>query len=138
MARKIALRLGKSYGEKIIQLVKRHKLLDEDFKIKHDEKFIFIALKENPSRELLNNIEKICKVEIESASFEKRVDKPLTLTDLLKERMAPDILARLPKSIDIIGDIAVIEISPEIMKYKQEIGEALLKINKNISVLYTK
>ena len=139
MVRKIALRLGKSYGERVIRLVKRHGLFDESFKIKHDEEFILVPLKEKPSNELLKIFEKNgADIRIEDADFEKRRGKPMDLTESLKGKFATDILCHLPRSIDIIGDIAVIEISPEIEAHKREIGKALLKISKNINTVLVK
>ena len=85
LVRKIALKLEKSHGEKVILLAKRHELLDENFRIIHDEKFIFVPLKEKPSREFLNAIEKICtEIGIEKVVFERRLDRPVTLIDLLR------------------------------------------------------
>ena len=139
LVRKIALKLEKSHGEKVILLAKRHELLDENFRIIHDEKFIFVPLKEKPSREFLNAIEKICtEIGIEKVVFERRLDRPVTLIDLLRGKLAPNVLAHLPKSIDVIGDIAVFEISPGIEKYKRAIGKALLNIDKTVKTVLIK
>jgi tRNA (guanine37-N1)-methyltransferase len=44
----------------------------------------------------------------------------------------------LPHSIDFIGDIAVVEIVPELEGYKRVIGEAILKANKRVKTVLAK
>jgi tRNA (guanine37-N1)-methyltransferase len=44
----------------------------------------------------------------------------------------------LSKSIDFVGDIAIIGISPELQFYKNIIGEALLKTHKNVETVLLK
>jgi tRNA (guanine37-N1)-methyltransferase len=47
-------------------------------------------------------------------------------------------LAAVPRAIDFIGDIAIIEIPTELLDYKQVIGEALLKAYKQTSTVLAK
>jgi tRNA (guanine37-N1)-methyltransferase len=48
------------------------------------------------------------------------------------------LLASLPHAFDIVGDIAVIEIPPELSAYENAIGEAVLKANKNLQTVLSK
>lgn len=57
--------------------------------------------------------------------------------DFLKGTLNEDELKILPRSFDIIGDIAIIEIPPELEKREKEIADALLKF-KNIKVVAKK
>ncbi|MFN3528030.1 MAG: class I SAM-dependent methyltransferase [Candidatus Altarchaeaceae archaeon] len=60
-----------------------------------------------------------------------------SLKDLLKGILSDEELKILPRSFDIIGDIAIIEIPPELEKKEKVIAEALLKF-KNIKVVAKK
>ena len=138
MAKSISLKFAKEYGEKAIHIVRDFEVYDEDLKIKKDENFIFIPLKEKPSNELINILSnEVENIIIEKTDFTKN-EKPKSLVQLLEDKLKPEVLDELPKSIDIIGDIAVIETSPSIEKYKKEIGEGLLKINGNLKTVLSK
>jgi tRNA (guanine37-N1)-methyltransferase len=47
-------------------------------------------------------------------------------------------LASLPRAIDFVGDIAIIEIPPELDAYKGVIGEAILKLHENMRTVLAK
>ena len=64
--------------------------------------------------------------------------RPRSLADALRDKLNPDELAMVPRSFDIIGDIAILEIPWE-LKYKQElIGNVLISTFKNIRVVASK
>ena len=48
LTRSISLKVAKEFGEKVIQIVREFNVYDEGLKIKKDESFIFIPLKEKP------------------------------------------------------------------------------------------
>ncbi|MEM5829942.1 MAG: class I SAM-dependent methyltransferase family protein [Candidatus Aenigmatarchaeota archaeon] len=63
--------------------------------------------------------------------------------DLLKDKIPKDILEKIPRSFDIIGSkekaVAIIDWDESYDNYKQEIANAIMKVNKNIkSVLFKK
>jgi len=58
--------------------------------------------------------------------------------DLLTEKLDPEVIKKLPRSFDIIGDIALIKIPDELMIYSKEIGEAIMRIHKNIRSVYAR
>jgi len=60
-----------------------------------------------------------------------------SLKDLLKQILTEEELKILPRAFDVIGDIAIIKIPPELEKREKEIAESLLKF-KNIKVVAKK
>jgi tRNA (guanine37-N1)-methyltransferase len=56
----------------------------------------------------------------------------------MAEALPAHLLATLPRALDIIGDIAVVEIPPELKEYKKIVGEAVLKGHKNVRVVLAK
>jgi tRNA (guanine37-N1)-methyltransferase len=47
-------------------------------------------------------------------------------------------MKKLPRAIDFVGDIAIIEIPPELEAYKKTISEAILKTHKNVCTVLAK
>jgi tRNA (guanine37-N1)-methyltransferase len=70
--------------------------------------------------------------------FVERVELPRRLVDLLGSQLPPHLLASLPQAVDFIGDIAVVEIPPELENYKAAVGEAILRAHKRLSTVLAK
>jgi len=59
----------------------------------------------------------------------------MKLKDSLKDTLSKEELDLLVRAYDVVGDIAIIIISPELEKKEKIIGETILKIHKNIKVV---
>ncbi|MEM2281292.1 MAG: class I SAM-dependent methyltransferase family protein, partial [Candidatus Bathyarchaeia archaeon] len=71
-------------------------------------------------------------------TFPERRKQPKTIYEALEDKMPPHLLACLPRAIDFVGDIAIIEIPPELEAYKMEIGNAILQVHKNVKTVLAK
>ncbi|MFQ6073957.1 MAG: class I SAM-dependent methyltransferase family protein [Candidatus Bathyarchaeia archaeon] len=58
--------------------------------------------------------------------------------DVFEEKLPPHLLASLPHAVDYVGDIAIVEIPPELENYKRMIGEAILFTHKRVSTVLAK
>ncbi|MBI5227069.1 class I SAM-dependent methyltransferase family protein [Candidatus Micrarchaeota archaeon] len=68
----------------------------------------------------------------------KREKIPLSLEDALSKTLSSDQLASLKTSFDIVGDIAIVEIPDELVAKENQIGDALLRVHKNIHTVLKK
>ncbi len=64
--------------------------------------------------------------------------KKTTLKDWAEEFIPLEKLDFVPRSFEIVGDIAIVEIPIEIEDYDKKIGDALLKVNTAIKVVLKK
>ena len=72
--------------------------------------------------------------EIVESEMEVQEHKVLDYTEIAD---VPDELRdSLPSSFDIVGDVAMIKIPDELWDYRSSIGDALIKVNKNIRVVF--
>ncbi len=131
-----SLKVPKKEGEKARKLLKKLDLINHNYKISKDKKNIYLPIKGEIKEE---NKQKIRK-EIRKPSFvEKKLQqknkKPNNLDDVLKNQLNEKELNLVPSSYDIIGDIAVIELSEELLKKKKLVGEALMEVHKNIETV---
>ncbi|MEM3816069.1 MAG: class I SAM-dependent methyltransferase family protein [Candidatus Bathyarchaeia archaeon] len=125
------IKVPKNLGEKAINVTAKLGLLNKDLKVLKVEEHLFVPLKERPLEE---HVAKICReigeFEILTSSFPKREKQFKSLVDFLEDKLPPHLLASLPRSIDFIGDVAILEIPSELESYKYLIGEAMLKVFK--------
>ena len=78
------------------------------------------------------------EMQLSTAVFiEKQLPKK-NLTQVLETKLPPNLLAMLPQALDVIGDIAIIDIPPELKSSENIIGEAILQTHRNIKTVLAK
>jgi tRNA (guanine37-N1)-methyltransferase len=133
------LKIPKALGEKAITLVRRLNLLDRELKVKRVEDHLYIPLTSEPLPAHIEELEKsLPEFEVSASSFPERAKRSLKLADLLEARLSPHLLASLPRAIDFVGEIAVVEIPPELENHKRLIGEAILATHKRMRTVLAK
>lgn len=135
----LCLKILKIHGKKTIILVNKLKLIDRKLKIQRDKDFIYIPIIHQPSENELKTMKKqVPNFKILTYVFPEKKRQITTITELLEDKLPPHLLASLPRAIDFVGDIAIIEIPPELDAYKIVIGEAILQIHKNVQTVLAK
>ncbi|RJS79370.1 class I SAM-dependent methyltransferase family protein [Candidatus Bathyarchaeota archaeon] len=135
----VCLKVPKSQGEKAIVLANKLKIFDKNLKVQSDEKFVYVPLLQTPSKEELETFKsKGLTFQVLTQVFPRRWKHPSSLIELLEGKLPPHLLASLPKSVDFVGDIAIIEVPPELKPYNSLMGEAILKLHKNVKTVLAK
>ena len=135
----ICLKVPKKTGEKTIALVNKLKLIDKVLFIQRDESHLFIPLVKQPKENELETLKnQVPELQLTTNVFSEKKSPAETLIQVLKNKLPPNLLANLPKALDVIGDIAIIEIPTGLEPYENLIGEAILKTHKNIQTVLAK
>ncbi|MEM2131337.1 MAG: 50S ribosomal protein L11 methyltransferase [Candidatus Woesearchaeota archaeon] len=108
-------------------------ILQRNIKPLKDENFIYFPIKEKFSFD--EKIKNKIKINFTEKEFQEN-KKILDYKDLLN--FSQEKKQELPSSYDIIGDIIIIELNGFTKKEEQEIGKALLNVNKNIKTILKK
>src|SRR3989337_4513003 len=58
--------------------------------------------------------------------------------ETLEGQLPPHLKASLPKALDIVGDIAIVEVPPELETQKNLIGKAILEAHRNVRTVLAK
>ncbi|MEL9929555.1 MAG: methyltransferase domain-containing protein [Sulfolobales archaeon] len=61
-----------------------------------------------------------------------------TYRDLLRGVLPDDIVSRLPRSFDLVGDIALIKLPEDLIPYGPQVSEAIMKIHRNVRSVYAR
>jgi tRNA (guanine37-N1)-methyltransferase len=80
----------------------------------------------------------IPEVIFEEREFEPRGKKPRNLEEALAGKVPSDLLAELPRSFDIIGDIVILEFRPVLAHFEKDIARALLDTQSNVKGVFAK
>jgi len=134
-----AIKIDKKLGSKAISLLKKLELLDGSKKIKCVGDFLLIPiLRELNDDEAQLFSRSVGPFNICIESFESKKLRPRSLIEALDGALSPSELSFLPRSFDIIGDIAIVEIPPELSHAKKLIGEAIIKVHPKIKAVFAK
>ena len=135
------------------QIVLNHKIIDFDYKIKVENGFGYIPIKEGTDEDVLSKVMEECKeeiikqnenytIEIMDLSQDEDLETvkrfPRSITELLKDKLSEEEIEELKKSFDIIGDVVIVEIPEDLEAHKKEIGQATLQFTKRKTVYMKK
>ncbi|MEJ2242898.1 MAG: hypothetical protein P8Y18_12295, partial [Candidatus Bathyarchaeota archaeon] len=133
------LKVPKKFGEKALRLVRDLKIIDNKLKIQQTKSHIIIPLITKPKPAALKKLENtLQQFELIIINFPKNQKLHCTHLDLLTGKIPPNLLTSLPRAIDFIGDIAIVDIPFALAKYKKDIGEAILKVHKHTKTVLAK
>jgi tRNA (guanine37-N1)-methyltransferase len=139
LKKSICVKAPKTYGEKTIVLTSKLKIINRELEIQRNKDFIYIPLIRQPQENELEKLkEQVPNCEVLPYGFPERKKQVTTFVELLENKLPPHLLASLPRAMDFVGDIAIIEIPPELNAHKNVIGEAVLKSHKSVRTVLAK
>jgi tRNA (guanine37-N1)-methyltransferase len=115
------------------------RLLDRDFDLNTEGETLAVPLVRSlqvTEFQLLQ--QEIGRTTIGEDQFELRKRSPRTLEDALSNKVSPEALQELPKSFDIVGDIAILELAPELRQYEKTVSQAILDVHTNVKAVFAK
>jgi tRNA (guanine37-N1)-methyltransferase len=135
----LCIKVPKTQGEKTITLTHKLGLIDKSLGIQRDEKYLLIPLCRQPEEnELLALKNQVPEIQVTTSTFMGKKAPAETFVQALQKCLPSDLLSSLPHSLDVIGDIAIIDIPPELKPHENLIGQAILKTHKNIRTVLAK
>jgi len=139
VAKALCLRLDKRHGESALRLLREFRLLDEGFKVGRTADQLLIPLLRSPSESELSALKaQLGDFQVSTETLTRVLHKPRTIFEALKDQLAPHQLASLPRSIDVIGDVAIVEFPEELRGFEALIGKAILETNRNVRTVLAK
>jgi tRNA (guanine37-N1)-methyltransferase len=135
----LCIKIKKIHGEKALITASKLGIINRKLKVHVNASHIYVPLIRQPEENELSTLKaQVPDFEVTTNIFTKKKQQRKTLVQVLENRLPPHLLASLPRALDVIGDIAIIEIPPELKAHKGIIGEAILKTYKNVRTVLAK
>ena len=146
------IKVKKTDAQYIIQLLKKYfkndSVINHKYKISYDDKYILFPLVENKDiiDKLKKTLDNTVSYEIFSREAFSRLNyKYKSLQEALSGRIPFKYSNLIPKSYDIIGNIAILEFGKhsriednDFCEYRNLIAKAVIKVNKNVQSVFEK
>ncbi|RJS92128.1 class I SAM-dependent methyltransferase family protein [Candidatus Bathyarchaeota archaeon] len=133
-----SLKVPKKLGEDSIRLASKLGILNKDLKVESEDEYLYIPLSRKPISEIKELTRTLGHYEILIREFPRRFKAPRRAFDAAADKLPPHLLASFPRAIDIIGEVAVVEIPPELEEYKKIVGEAILQAHRHVRTVLAK
>jgi tRNA (guanine37-N1)-methyltransferase len=135
----LCIQVPKNHGEQALILANKLKMSDRELEIQKNTRFIYVPLNRQPSEKELAILKaQVPDFQLATYVFPERKPREKTLVEVLENQLPSHLLASLPRALDIVGDVAIIEIPLELKAHESLIGEAILKTHKNIRTVLAK
>lgn len=132
----LAIRVPVHMADKAIRVLRNLRLLDDRFQLRRSNHTLIIPI----VRELLENEVSQIADERDDFSVQRVVlaevkRRPRDLKEAVEKDLPQAMVSKLPRSYDVIGDIALLELSSELSQFAHSIGQGVLKLNPNLRLV---
>jgi tRNA (guanine37-N1)-methyltransferase len=135
----LCLKVKKIHGEKALILANKLRIGNRDLEIHRNTQHIYVPLIRQPDKNELSKLKaQLPDFGLETDVFTRKKQKLKTYDQLLANQLSQHSLDSLPRAVDVIGDIVIIEIPPELQAHKNLIGKAILATHKNVHTVLAK
>ncbi|MBY9017196.1 MAG: class I SAM-dependent methyltransferase family protein [Candidatus Lokiarchaeota archaeon] len=147
------IKVKKEKGEDLIKSLntnfKKLRIIHPDYQIEYDGNYILFPIKDltdEQFHELNKTLKNQFSIEImnKKGTSKRKIDRR-TLEDFLENTLPNDVLNIIPRSYDVIGNIAIVEFDrflelsqKKSIKYKNQVASAIIHVNKGLKSVYEK
>ena len=134
-----SIRVPRSRADAAIRSLASKEILDRNFFVKTDDQAIILPLVRNLTEGEIGELRKLVPNASSGAEgFEPRIRHPRTVEEALLNRLPPGLSSMLPRSFDLVGDIAVLELDSELTVHETSIAQAIMEVHKNVLAVFAK
>jgi len=135
----LCIQVAKVHGEKTLIVANKLEIRNRELEIQKNAHSIYIPLTRQPSETEMAMLKtQVPDFQLATHAFPERKRQAKTLDEVLEKQLPPNLLSSLPRALDTIGDIVIIEIPPGLNAHTSLIGEAILRTHKSIRTVLAK
>jgi tRNA (guanine37-N1)-methyltransferase len=135
----VSLNIPKTQGENAIQILAKLKLLNRKLAPQSTGNILHVPLSRAPQPEEQKQLDRALGTQnLSQEKFPPTSPAVGSLEKVLAQQLPSSIVPLVSKSFDVIGDIAIIELSPTTEPFEKNIAEALMKVHKSVKTVYSK
>ncbi len=126
-------------AEKTLQILRSLGLLDKGHElIRADDNLLLPLVREASEDEVSRMREQAGEVRTEFTVFPKAKNSPRKLEETVRGQVPTELVEKMPRALDVIGDVSVVELPEELERFSSVIGQGIMKINPHIRLVLEK
>jgi tRNA (guanine37-N1)-methyltransferase len=141
------LTLKKQYGilvpirkaEETLQILRSLGLLDHGHELIRAEDNLLLPLTRELSENEISQIRAHAgEAKTEFTVFAEAKNRPRKLEEAVGGQIPTELIQRIPRALDVIGDVSIVELPEELERFSSVIGEGIMRINPHIRLVLEK
>jgi len=133
------IRIARADCEAALDFLRERNLVVRDLGFLRSCESVIVPVARHPSGDEVKGLASLgIAFECIEADFPAREGRPHNMREYLVGKLPPPLLERIPKSYDIVGDIAILELPEELKGHGESIGEALMKVHGGLRLVLKK
>jgi len=133
------IKIPKIQGEETLGLIQKMGLSNRELRIQNEERFLYVPLVRRPDKEEKAILKaQLPNFTLEVRAFSRKPSLSKTLKNVLENQFQLSLSANLPRALDIIGDIAIVDIPPELKQQEKLVGKAILESHQKVKTVFAK
>ncbi len=137
--RRVSVRIPKKKADHALRFLSLSETLDHGASLESRDDDLVVPLIRDLNLSEQGELARLAgKLVFGEEEFAIRARPPRSLEEALSERIPSELLVDLPKSFDIIGDIAILDLSPELTSHEETVGEAIMQVHPNVRAVFAK
>lgn len=133
---KPAIKVEKHFGEEALKVVSKLGLLDRRFKVKRLDGYVIIPLIRELEEDEFKALKYLNPV-ICTDRFEPRT-QPKNIKEVLRSMVPEGVLESVSSSLDLVGNVAIIQYRKELEPYLKAVGKAIMKVYPKVKTVLVK
>ncbi len=126
-------------AERALLMLRKMGLVDDEYEFRRIDQVLIVPLTHELSPREISIIKKeIGAVETRLEDFSEGTKRSRNLEATLRGQIPDEMIAKLPRAFDVIGDIAIIELSEGMEQFSSVIGRGIIKITPHIRLVLRK
>jgi len=126
-------------AQTILSMLREAELINTELELCRTNKTLMVPLKQLPSNQIISHIRELnASAIITTQRFVESPRPPRNLVEAVNSQIPLNLLEYLPRSYDIIGDIAIVDLAEPIQPFATTIGKAIQQINPHIRLVVRK
>jgi len=135
----LAIRVPVHMAERTIRVLRKLQLLDDKFEFGRSNQTLMIPIIREPSESEGSQIaEERDGIAVERTILTEARRRPRDLREAMDKRLPQAMISKLPRSFDIIGDIAILELARELDQFAHSIGAGVLNLSPHLRLVLRK
>lgn len=126
-------------GQAAVSMARNMRLINHSLRVFSTGKELCIPLSRRADESELERLSAVLgPVKIGEREFSERPRVPRSLVEALQNSLPPRLLATVPRSFDILGHIAIVEVPDELAPFDELIGRSVIEICPNVRTVMAK
>jgi len=133
------VRIARTDCEVVLNFLRERNLVVRDLSFLRFGESVIVPVARQPSGDEVEGLASLgIAYEGTEADFPARENRPNNMLGYLGGKLPPQLLVRIPKSYDIVGDIAILELQEELKGHGALIGKAAMEVHGGLRLVLNK